>query len=830
MKQSVQAAAPQRGATSQRAGVLQRKCACGQRTGGEECEECKKKRQVLRRRSGDGSAPDKAPEIVHEVLNSAGQPLDIATRGFMESRFGRDLSSVPSRRPTLQRASGHLEIGSSLDPQEREAERIAGRITAPGPTPGPPGQRFDFGDVRIHTDSRAARSAAAVNALAYTVGPNIVFGTGQYSPGTASGRELLAHELVHVAQQSAYPGASSPVLRRAPAAPCDEKQLQVLQDAAQLAATTVAQAAEKVGSFQGGAGQSAQDRKVALALSRNFSAAGEKAAPIAKTVAGKLATIRDKCGGYRYLDIFCRPATDSFCSVGAAYVDDEGKSLTLCPEFFTLKEERLRTYVFIHEMAHLADEKILDRGYTHQRVYVHLSTEEALLNADSYSRLVMELDDADQLPENRLFNAFEFPSDRYKDCDGRRKETIHAALGRAEAWILNALKVVMNRELLRNPPPELEWALGRYGLLRGQDIYRRNAAAYRKVYLDSKNKFEQSLTSQCEKDDEDCGKLGVKYDGTFHFCPSWFQKKEKEQATAALTAYYSHLDDLGGPLVAGAAAEIADATLKIGDTRAAAKSTVPQAAQEKEAPLLAKEMGADQKAEAEKIVQEIKQKYGIDVSSGPGVEAVRKKYSGAPEEVKKRVKAVSWNLRELRALAAALSHFAPILGERRASSGRAKADQELTTVSRVNNTVTLNTPHGELDSKTYGQNFEADKNVSLFDPVYTRTSRESAELTPIEAAFTHELTHALMSYLLPTYIAEIGYWTEPRKPGAEAPISDYGNQSPGEDLAEAVMYYFVEPNTLKNGDGGKPGEPGNPCPRRFKFIDREVKRWGERRR
>jgi hypothetical protein len=59
----------------------------------------------------------------------------------------------------------------------------------------------DFGHVRVHVDERAAESARAVGALAYTVGSNIVFGRGQYAPAMQSGRRLLAHELTHVEQQ-----------------------------------------------------------------------------------------------------------------------------------------------------------------------------------------------------------------------------------------------------------------------------------------------------------------------------------------------------------------------------------------------------------------------------------------------------------------------------------------------------------------------------------------------------------------------------------------------------------------------------------------------------
>src|SRR5712692_284709 len=129
-------------------GILQRKCACGTHTvlgGG--CIECQKQR--LQRRAANQAEPTQVPPIVHEVLRSPGQPLDPATRAFMEPRFGHD-----------------------------------------------------FSQVRVHTDAQAGESARAVNARAYTVGHNIVFDAGQYAPETSAGRRLLAHELTHVLQQT----------------------------------------------------------------------------------------------------------------------------------------------------------------------------------------------------------------------------------------------------------------------------------------------------------------------------------------------------------------------------------------------------------------------------------------------------------------------------------------------------------------------------------------------------------------------------------------------------------------------------------------------------
>ena len=65
--------------------------------------------------------------------------------------------------------------------------------------------------MRIHADSEAAASAASLNARAYTLGSDLVFGRGQYDPGARSGNQLLAHELAHVVQQRRGGGAPAPL-------------------------------------------------------------------------------------------------------------------------------------------------------------------------------------------------------------------------------------------------------------------------------------------------------------------------------------------------------------------------------------------------------------------------------------------------------------------------------------------------------------------------------------------------------------------------------------------------------------------------------------------
>jgi len=133
--------------------VLQRDCGCGGT-----CADCSSKQpdqdhhsepSGMHRHSAAEPVSSPVPPVVHEVLSSAGQPLDASTRAFMEPRFARDFQSV-----------------------------------------------------RIHTGTKASESAKAVRALAYTVGQDIVFAEGQYAPGSYRGQHLLAHELVHTVQQA----------------------------------------------------------------------------------------------------------------------------------------------------------------------------------------------------------------------------------------------------------------------------------------------------------------------------------------------------------------------------------------------------------------------------------------------------------------------------------------------------------------------------------------------------------------------------------------------------------------------------------------------------
>lgn len=253
-------AASQATFTPARSVLLQRKCACGGASGFTgECEECDKKRLAMQQKAARQTETDEAPSIVHDVLRTPGEPLDAATRSLMESGLGHNFSRVSV--DSLQSRNSGLAIGAAGDRYEREADASASRLNSALTTNAD--VHADFSGVRIHTDARAAESARAVGAHAYTAGHHIVFDAGKYAPQTSEGRALIAHELTHVQQQTA--GASG-VLQRQPKAGdekkdekkkeepaakftgCDKDRLAVVQDAikkAEALATRAVQAFER---------------------------------------------------------------------------------------------------------------------------------------------------------------------------------------------------------------------------------------------------------------------------------------------------------------------------------------------------------------------------------------------------------------------------------------------------------------------------------------------------------------------------------------------------------------------------------------------------------
>jgi Domain of unknown function (DUF4157) len=125
-------------------------------------------------------------------------------------------SLPPSAIVHLQRVVGNASVQAMLDEEQQspvhEVVGSGGGSPLDSSTRSLMEQRLghDFTDVRIHTGEKADESARSINARAYTVGTDVVFGSGHYAPDSATGQRVLAHELTHVVQQKAGPVAGTP--------------------------------------------------------------------------------------------------------------------------------------------------------------------------------------------------------------------------------------------------------------------------------------------------------------------------------------------------------------------------------------------------------------------------------------------------------------------------------------------------------------------------------------------------------------------------------------------------------------------------------------------
>ena len=293
------------------------------------CAECEKEKENIQRKTP--SLPTReAPAEVHQAIHSNGQAMDKGTQSFMENRFG-----------------------------------------------------YDFSQVKIHTDTVAAKSADAIHALAYTSGNHIVFNEGQFAPATDSGKRLLAHELTHVVQQT-------PVIQRftnqhfidAGCAPhTNQSALQADFDRAEeyVNATITAMQASPI--------SDSTRRSIRWYFHRERDTQEQD---ILNNLQNILEALRlsDNLGSFA-----CQPAGGACRSRTLAYVQPGNVApgehafvpINLCPNYFggSAKE---RAESLIHEAAHLVGMSVgTDDVYDHTHRFRSLPTSEALLNADSYA-------------------------------------------------------------------------------------------------------------------------------------------------------------------------------------------------------------------------------------------------------------------------------------------------------------------------------------------------------------------------------------------------------------------------------------------------------------
>ncbi len=318
------------------ASTIQRTCASCT-AGGTTCPKCAAEEKSLVQRKTTPASSESGPSVSENVLNDLGpgQPLDAATRNFFEPRFGRDL-----------------------------------------------------GDVRVHTDEKAAESARDVNALAYTVANDIVFGRGQSAAGD-TGKKLLAHELTHVVQQARTISRSFDASVAAPAAQlmrtisydadCSDHQEEVEGNVSRAQASAARWARAAVTAL-------ARPEDVGSLLRRHFNIAATDSAAVTQIRSAFEAIV-----GHLKSDAFtyhCRPESDPDCALPdgpyAGFATAGGFNINFCDPYpyqnFFGHKDLIDT--LLHEAAHAHNTAFDHDTYEWHSNYPGPNP---LTNADSYA-------------------------------------------------------------------------------------------------------------------------------------------------------------------------------------------------------------------------------------------------------------------------------------------------------------------------------------------------------------------------------------------------------------------------------------------------------------
>lgn len=164
--------------------------------------------QGLRQRLGNQGtqalvvARASVPSVQCMSVSSPSDPAEAEAR-----TVASQVMSMAAPDPVTRGGAGVMRDAAGPPAPAPAGISTAGGMPLPAPVRNFMEPRFgaDFGNVRIHTGEAAAAQSAKLNANAFAVGQNVFFGRGQYQPDTASGKELIAHELTHTIQQGAAP-------------------------------------------------------------------------------------------------------------------------------------------------------------------------------------------------------------------------------------------------------------------------------------------------------------------------------------------------------------------------------------------------------------------------------------------------------------------------------------------------------------------------------------------------------------------------------------------------------------------------------------------------
>ncbi|HKQ51308.1 MAG TPA: M35 family metallo-endopeptidase, partial [Pyrinomonadaceae bacterium] len=268
------------------------------------------------------------------------------------------------------------------------------------------------------------------------------------------------------------------------------------------------------------------------------------AANVATYVRGQLDHIRKDLRSLPSFTVECHGSWDRVCGAAGAYIPgDDRERVVFCNGFF--KGENKATDwqrdAIIHEMAHtqVGGTHIGDRAYDTDRMLKHLTTEEALTNAESYARIAHQLGSGKKGPEGP-------PADTYEDCskDGKNwKSTLDLTLARAQRWNRDALIRVAKL----TPDKAKEYSaldIQHMGGTTQSDIDALRAALKKLA-----DELKSGIDFECEpKGGGRCDRKRVRTywyaAGDLHICPALLTDSPDEQVIQLLAGLYGYKADV----------------------------------------------------------------------------------------------------------------------------------------------------------------------------------------------------------------------------------------------------------------------------------------------
>lgn len=473
------------------AGAIQPKLRLSQPGDADEQEADRLASQVVSQDWAHGPTPGplrtvKGPSVVHRKCTCSGGAKCAKCEEEVEEEKGIHRKAASSPEQTTHAPDSFLKgsgSGRALDPPLRRS--MESRL------------KQDFSEVRIHDDANAVQSAKAIDARAFTYGSNIYFGSGGFAPQTQEGQRLIAHELVHVAQQgdgTPLRGSSSGVAHiarktettvTAPAGPpgCTLDQHHQIAPAVERAFQWLDKSVAALSRFIAAPSDKA-NQGTANSLQLHFRAADPA---MAQRVLTRLSLVRNDINstrGRKEISTECHAATDTNCHDAGAYVTWDTDHLVFCPGFFGAPAD-WQAETIIHEMSHsifpAGKAHITDRAYQSDRNITRLSPAEAITNADSLALFAQEIGTG-------KVQGSTAPKDKIADDCKDVEDPLREAIAKAQRWNYNADTAVLNG----TPTAMVQQALG-------NDTPQTRTAA-QDFYSKADKGFRSPFQFECEKE------------------------------------------------------------------------------------------------------------------------------------------------------------------------------------------------------------------------------------------------------------------------------------------------------------------------------------------